>query len=242
MEIKEETLEHMGMSKNEAKVYLALARNGLSSAGKIAHLSKVHRTNVYDAIERLIEKGLVCYITKDGTKHFEATEPENLMNLIKEKEIELQKILPSLALDKKLAEKKSEVHVYNGIAAVRMILNHFLEYKKKICVHGIPKEAITMMQSFIIHFHERRIGLKIPMLHVYNEDAQDRIKYLNTLPHTKARYLPKEYNSPVSTNICGDEVVLILWIEKPLVIQIINNEIAGQYQKYFDIIWGLAKV
>ena len=108
--------------------------------------------------------------------------------------------------------------------------------------YGIPKEAIKLMETFIIHFHERRIGMKIEMDHIYNEDAQDRISYLNKMQYTKAKYLPNEYNSPVSTNICGDEVVLILWTNNPLVIQIINKDIAHQYQKYFDMIWKLAKV
>ena len=70
---------------------------------------------------------------------------------------------------------------------------------------------------------------------------KERIGWLNSLNLTEARYLPKEYNSPVSTNICGDEVVFILWKKNPLVIQIVNEELAEPYRKYFEVLWGIAE-
>ena len=63
-------LTSLGLSKNEAKVYLALLDLGSATAGKIAEKSKVHRTNVYDALERLIEKGVVTYIFKKDIKNY----------------------------------------------------------------------------------------------------------------------------------------------------------------------------
>lgn len=240
--MNEDVLEQFGLTKNEAKVYLALLRSGLSTVGDVAEKSRVHRTNVYDVIERLIEKGLVCYIMKEGAKCYEATAPENLMNVLKEKEIQLQKILPTLMLDKKLAEKKSEAHVYEGIAAVKMLLNHFLDFDEPRYVYGIPKDAISEMDVFIKHYHERRIKKKQVMKHIYNEDAKERIKYLNSLPYTEARYLPKEFDSPVATNVCGNEVIFIHWgVKPPLVIQIISKELADQYKKYFELLWKIAR-
>lgn len=236
----EDILLELGFSKNEAKVYTALLRLGSSTATEISKQSKLHRTNVYDALERLVEKGLVSHILKDEIKYFEAADPETLMGILKEKEIQLREILPRLLLDKKLATK-TKAHISEGLSAVKAVLNNFLEYKKPILVYGIPKEAIGLMHSFIIHYHKRRIEKKIPMKHIYNVDAQDRIEYLNTLPYTEAKYLPKEYNSPVSTNVCGAEVVLILWSKVPLVIQIESKEIADSYEKYFELLWGIAK-
>ena len=239
--MNEEALEKFGLSSNEAKVYTALLKNGLSTVGVIADKSKVHRTNVYDVIERLVEKGLVSYIMKDGVKGYEATEPENLMILLKEKEMELQKILPSLMLDKKLAEKKSEVHVYEGVSAVKMMMSHFLEKKQPRWTYGVPKDAVEHMKEFMAHYHGKRIKMGLPMRHIYNEDAKERMAYLNGMELTEARYLPKEFNSPVSTSICGDEVVFILWGKNPLVIQIINEGLAESYKKYFEVLWGIAK-
>lgn len=69
------------------------------------------------------------------------------------------------------------------------MLDGFLKYNEPILVYGIPKEAPEKMKTFIPHFHNRRIPQKIVMKHIYNHNAQERIKYLNTLPYTEARYL-----------------------------------------------------
>ena len=79
------------------------------------------------------------------------------------------------------------------------------------------------------------------MKHIYNEDAKDRIKYLSKMPYTEVKYLPKEYNSPVSTEICGEEVMFVFWKKNPLVIHIHNKEIATYYKSYFEILWKNAK-
>lgn len=235
--MKEEILEELGFSKNEAKVYLALLETGLATAGEISEKSNVHRTNVYDAIKRLVERGLASYIEKKEIMYYEAADPENLMNLLKEKESKLQVILPQLKLSKNLAQSKGEAHIFEGAEAFMQILYGFLNYKEQIFVYGIPKDAPEMLKTVIPHFHNERIKRKIQMNSIYNYDAQDRIKYYKSLPYSDARYVDDKFKSLVSTNICGDEVVLSLWIKPVLIIQIKNKEIAKAYKHYFEILW-----
>jgi len=239
--MKEEILEQVGFSRNEAKVYLALLELGSSTAGDISKKSKVHRTNVYDALEGLGKKGAVAHFSKNDIKYFEAVDPESLLNLLHEKELALESIMPQLKLTHQFVSLKTDAYVYEGVKSVKAILDKFLEKKEPIFVYGIPKEALPKMQSFIVHYHKKRIAAKIAMNHIYNDDAMQRIEYLNSLPYTEARHLPKEFNSPVSTNICGDEVVLVVWQDPVFAIQIKNKEMANSYKKYFEILWGIAK-
>lgn len=242
MPAKQEVLEELGFSKNESKVYLALLDLGSSTATRIAERSEVHRTNVYDALEKLMKKGLVAHILKGDTKYFEVTDVNDLLNVLNEKELRLKNILPQLLLSQNLAKDKSEAHIFEGTKAVRHMLNHFLDLKRTRYVYGVPKIASKMIgEGFMEDYHKRRIKMGIEMRHIYNSDAKDRIHFLNKFELTESRYLPKEYDSPVATNICGDEVVLILYSEKPLVIQIKNEQIAKSYKNYFDLLWSLAK-
>ncbi|MBN2567419.1 TrmB family transcriptional regulator [Candidatus Woesearchaeota archaeon] len=230
----------LGFSKNEAKAYLALLELGTATAGEIADKSKVHRTNVYDALERLNDRGLAAFVMKDGAKRFKATDPKNLKAILQEKEEQLDDLLPKLELVHRLSRGTGTVNVYEGIAGAKLMLDRFLDIGEPIVVYGVPKEALTMMESFIIHYHKRRIAKGIEMRHIYNEDARLRIDYLNSLPYTGAKYLPGEYDSPVATNVCGDHTVLILWKKDPLVIHIENAEIAASYRKYFELLWRIA--
>lgn len=82
----EETLMQIGLSLNEARVYEALMQLGEVNVNTISIKSKVHRRNVYDSLNKLIEKGLVAqYILKEE-RHFRATDPERLQTLLLEKE------------------------------------------------------------------------------------------------------------------------------------------------------------
>lgn len=231
-----EVLEDIGLSRNESKVYVALSELGSTSATKIARKSKLDRANVYDSLERLKEKGLVSYISINGVKMYQSTNPECLKLLLAEKERKLNSIIPNLNLNNDLADKK-EISVHEGLKAFTNILENFLNYKEEILVFGIPKKAPEKMRFFIPHFHRRRIPMKIAMKHIYNHNAKERINYLNTLNYTNARFLNKNTESNVSTNICGEEVVLVLWEKNPITIQIKNLHIAQMYKIYFEILW-----
>ena len=68
MDIK--ALENLGLSNVEAKVYLALLEVGSVVANKIAEQSGIHRRTVYDALETLIEKGLVSFVIEANKKYY----------------------------------------------------------------------------------------------------------------------------------------------------------------------------
>ena len=238
----EKILEELGLSKNEAKTYLCLLKTGACAAGEIAKKSKLHRSNVYDALERLQKKGLVGHITKEDTKIYQASNPNTLLTMLKEKEIELKTMLPNLILNYELSDKNLNTRIQEGRQAIRNMLNKLLEYKKTIYVYGIPKDAADQVGiGFMKEYHIKRDKEKINMLHIYNEDARSRIHYLNQLSYTEAKYLPPEYDSPVSTFICGDCVVLALITSNPTLVFIENQALATAYMKYFDLFWKVAK-
>ena len=238
---KEKVLEELGLSTNESKVYLALLDIGATTAGKITDASKIHRTSVYDALERLIKKGLVSFIVKDETKFFEATHPKNLMSVLEEKKNLLNQFMPQLELSRKMAESKGDACIFQGLKAAKDMMDHMLDLNDTILVYGVAKEAPMLAGAFLQDFHKRRIAKKVQFDHIYNTDAEERAKWLNTLPHTRAKVLPKEFDSPVATNICGDELILIMWQRDAIVIQIKNKQIADAYRNYFNLLWELAK-
>ena len=110
-----ESLEQIGLTKNEIKVYLTLLKLGSVSVGMITEASGVHRRNVYDAIERLIKRGLVGHVLKGKIKYFEAANPNCLLNILKEEKDILKnkvkgvnEILPKLLAIHNEGEKENE--------------------------------------------------------------------------------------------------------------------------------------
>lgn len=239
---KSEVLEELGLSKNEVKVYLTLLELGESTSWEISKKVKIHRTNTYDALNRLVKKGLASYITKGTKKLYQILDPSQLKNVLKEKELALERVLPELLMSRKMSGEKSEAVILEGVHAFQKILLSWLDFNEPILAYGIPKNAPEMMENFIPHFHDARIKRNIPMYHIYNFNAGERIKYLNIMPLTEAKYLSQKFYSTVSTNICGDEIALVLWNENPIVIKIKNQQVADSYKAYFEVLWDGAKI
>ena len=233
-------LEDLGFTNTEAKVYLALLREGDSTTWDLSKKTGIHRANVYGAINKLLNKGVISHIERNNKKYYQAVNPEILLRIIDEKKYKITSILPRLkVLGKFVQESKAQIH--EGAKAFMELLYKFLDYNEPILVYGIPKGAPETLKPYIMKFHKKRIGLKIKMLHIYNHNAQERIKFLNQLPYTEAKWLPTRFDSKVSTNICGDEVVLSLWQKPVWSVRIINKDIADAYKKYFYLLWDFAK-
>jgi sugar-specific transcriptional regulator TrmB len=64
----EETLVKFGLLKNEAKVYLYLARAGEKKAGEVAEAVSLHRTETYRTLRDLEKKGIVFSIFEKPIK------------------------------------------------------------------------------------------------------------------------------------------------------------------------------
>ncbi len=67
-------LTKMGLSLNEAKVYLALLKKKVSQVGEIATLSGVPQKMIYYVLQKLMSKGM-CSLVPGKVKRYRPTEP-----------------------------------------------------------------------------------------------------------------------------------------------------------------------
>src|SRR3989344_6093480 len=139
----------------------------------------VYRTNIYDCLERLIEKGLVNYINREGKKYYQASNPNKIKDILKDQEQKFNDILPEMIKFKQSSHNKELAEIHRGMKAVRMTLCEFLRKRSPILVYGIPKIALTLLEDFIYIYHKKRIKKRVIMKHIYDEDATKRIKELN---------------------------------------------------------------
>ena len=166
-------LNELGLSVNESKIYLSLLYLGSSTVGSISHhetTKGVHRTNIYEALERLKKKNLVCIVPHAKKSVYEATNPELLVQMLETKKAHLETVMPRLKLAKQLS-KKSSAHVFEGVTALSEAAFHWLQYNDTIVTFGVPATVPEITKSFIGTFHAIRTSKKIWMYHLYNENT-----------------------------------------------------------------------
>ncbi|MGV8168974.1 MAG: TrmB family transcriptional regulator [Candidatus Nanoarchaeia archaeon] len=245
------SLKEAGLTEGENKVYLALLELGSSTTGPIVEKSGVSRSIIYQILEKLMEKGLVSFITKEKTKYFQAAEPSKIIEYIEEREKNLketknkiEKILPELLL-KKNTSKESKINVYTGMKG--MITAHENMYNKlksgdEYYYLGIPADQPEPHNLYWLRDHARREKLGIRAKLLFNKDMEEKtLRQRNSLKKCEARYMPTDTKTPACFLIYKDVCVIILQQPTPTSIEIINPEIAKSFKAYFDEFWKQAK-
>ena len=163
----EQQLQNLGLTKTESKIYITLLNLGSSLAGIIARKSGIHRRTVYDILDKLIEKGLIGYITKNNRKYYEINNPEKLKELIREKEQSINQILPLLKQKYNTQKEKQETLVFKGKEAIKKIFQDQLNYKEILVLAG--EGASEVLSFYLKHYNNERIKRKIKLKIISNE-------------------------------------------------------------------------
>lgn len=236
-------LASIGFNKNEIKVYLDLLKYKNSSALEISKRTGIHRSNTYDAIRKLIAAGFVSETIEEKKRVFNSMEPEKIKYYLKQKENEVDEILPFLKNIPRPKNDPESISIEKGIFSVRESLYDLLKLNKTINVYGASQAAYTFVgEGFLKEYHKERIKKKILMRHIYDETAIDRVKYLNKLNFTEAKYFSKRYFTITATFICNDCTMIVVFSNPLTIIKIKNKEVSEAYNKYFDILWSRAKI
>ncbi len=235
----------LGLTPNETKVYLTLIDLGTAQAGQITEKSGIHRRNVYDSISRLMEKGLISFVSVNNKKLFSPVNPRRFLELIDEKKFELDnlkgefaKIMPELELKTRMQEKH-DVRFYKGAEGLKTVYEDIIRTGKNYIGYGPGHLLERILKHYLNHFVDKRVKAKIWTKLIYDEASRSTVQ---KKPLSEIRYMPEHYSSRAALRIYGDKVaILLLSEEEPLAIVIKNKPIADGYRKYFEIMWKAAK-
>ena len=227
----------LGLTENESKVYITLLDLGTAQAGQVTEHSGIHRRNVYDAIARLMEKGLVSFVTVNNKKMFSPVNPRRFLEIIDEKKFELDnvksdfsRIMPELELRTKM-QPKHDVRFFKGVEGLKTVFEDIIRTGKNYVGYGPGQQIERVLKHFFRHYVNSRVKSKIRLRLIYDEASRGIVK-IN--PLSEIRFMPNQYSSHAALRIYGDKVALLLLSdEEPIGIVIKNNEIAEGYRKYF---------
>jgi len=232
----QKSLERMGLSGNEARVYLALLKIGSSTAGRISKDAQINRTTTYDAIKRLLEKGLVSYVVKTNRKWFEAENPKMLIDFIKEKEKDVQDIVPDLQKIFEQPKEKHNVTLYYGYKGIRSVFQDIIREREPNYVMDSEGQFTDRMPFFAKYFIKQVEKNKIKIKHLVRQGVD-----IHPSKTTEVKYVTKKIQSDAVVNIYGDKVAIVIWTEPPEAVIIKNKTVADSFRDYFEIIWKNAK-
>jgi predicted transcriptional regulator len=245
-----ETLKEAGLTEGEAKVYLALLKLGQSTTGPIIEESKVANSIIYRILEKLIETGIVSYITKEKTKYFKAENPRKILEYLEEKKQNIEQskdkiesLMPFLL--KMTTEEDTSTFVYEGFKGFQTAFEHYYQKLKKDeeyyswGVYPIQDEKYHLYWEKD-HLRRKKSGIRCKIL--FNQGTDKEIlKNRNSFWGCDARYMPSSIKTPAWFITYKNVTGIFLQSKKPIVVEIINKEIADSFKAYFDDLWNKSK-
>ena len=240
-------LEELGLTKGEAKVYLALLELGPSTKSSIVRKSRVSPSIVYEILERLMNKGLVSSVFIEKIRYFEANEPSFLLQLVKEEKRKAKKkekiarsLIPLLKLKREVGKKFLLLtKVYEGVKGFKAMLQEVekdLKGREEWLAMGVTSYKRNQFNRLWVNWHKRvRPKYKVKARFIFCEKGTDYFKALKKTPLSKVRYIPSK--SSVCVTVVGNKTLVMKYTDPPSFLLIKNEEMAKFLKDVFEIMW-----
>lgn len=252
--MEQEILEKMGLTKAEAKVYLALFDLKNSTIGPLAKKSDVSYSKIQILLDKLVEKGLASYIITNKVKYFSPTNPSKIMDYLERKRIDIeQQETEAKELIKRLSgksspQKEEKAQIFEGYEGLKSVYDEGLSLLKKgdeILVLGASLGVYTNSVKYKRFFEKINLirqekGIKYKIIYNENLKNEEAVIAWKKMKNTEVRFLLQ--NTPASINIQGNRTLIIYWAkEEPKVFLITSEVVTDSFRKYFEELWKLAK-
>lgn len=244
--MNQELFEMLGLSLNEGKIYETLLERGEAGISDIAVSAKIHRRNAYDAIQRLVHKGLCFQIFSTTENRYNAVDPDKLVEILSEKQEKLLHALPSLK--RKFGERfaPQEAYIYRGLEGQKNIWRDVIRVGKDSFFIGAKGGWFDpRIEAGRRAFFKEANRKKIKFIQLFDHEVKSQLAdFPEHFPgQLEYRFLPKKYSTNSAIHIFGDYVITytglpIGKINDDVVFFVIHSkDLAESYRTWFWYMW-----
>jgi HTH-type transcriptional regulator, sugar sensing transcriptional regulator len=244
----EQDLEQIGLSKQEASIYLSTLKLGIAKASQIAQKSGIKRGGVYYTLKLLKEKGYISEVIKSGVQHYSSVNPERILDIIEEekqrkKEI-IQNIVPDLKEMQNIAIERPLIEIFEGYEGFKTIFSKLIEKSNQKFRCYMSASILDYLPHFHEQFRKRRSTKNI-----FIKTITEKTKLLEEIKKSDKKELRETRfndillkNTNILNYILDDAVVMIKANKKEQVAIYIKDKNLAQLQKnIFDKEWKECK-
>ena len=241
------TLIALGLTKNEAQVYLALLPLGNAPASILAKKVNQPRTTVKGLCEQLVRAGLLRSTARANAVIYAAEPPERLMSLLNEekarlneKEEGINRIMSEL---KRLYNPSSilpQIKFYDGIEGVKKLYEIMVDNPDDLISFGAGDYFLDKTPEIIESF--RKKAYSKPKTVKVIRSQKYKIRHHKDPEWIQTRYFRKIEELLVDIQV-SKNLISIASINQnmPVGIIITNSEIAKTITQIFEELWEQLK-
>lgn len=242
-----EQLKNVGLSDNEAKVYMAMLELGSATVMEISAKAGVNRPTTYVQIESLKKMGLVGTQIKGKKQLFVAESPDQLefviereKKAIEEKKQELATVLPELVSLFNLAGEKPQVRFFEGKSGMIKMQDELIKSKTKEVVGFTTTEGIlNIFPDHVKNYASRRVQKGIRARTIYTDSRGAILKRNDVEMLREAKYVsPDKFPFKSDITIYDDNIAISAMEGKTVGVLITHKELANSFRALFNLLWN----
>ncbi|MBX7142937.1 MAG: hypothetical protein K1X79_00650 [Oligoflexia bacterium] len=256
MELSTSTFARLGLTENEARVYLALVELGMAGAALLTRRCGLPRTTVYSVLDALMRMGLVATEHSKGRTMFCANGPEALVDMVQREQEQLRekaRFASDLAARIEPYFRRTNLNIpkiefWEGEKNVRSMLFSRLSAWEQSC--SISDKTFWGFQdhTFVEHYrswldhHWSRKDKSYPELQIkiFSNEAEVEKRLKGRISNRQVRNMPSLGEFDTTFWAGGDFVVLIFSRERPhYAAEIRDARLAANLRLVFKFLWDL---
>lgn len=249
-------LGKLGLGQKETMAYLYCLENGPQLITQLGKVTGTTRTNTYDIVKKLEQRGLCHSVGSSYGRKVKANNPEDIKELLenKSKEIkdlrnEFENILPLLKEGSLHSPSPfTRVSYFEGVDSVKKMLWQSLQAKEKlICIAGSELDMATSLgKEFVSDFHEKRKqkNIKLKTIRPDSKRLEGKVFTDDKLYLREIRIRPKGKVRLKSNIILWDNYIALYSLKDKIVFGTLieSDDMSIMLGTWFDIIWENSKI
>lgn len=239
----EATLQNIGLSEKEAKIYLALLKLKESHPSTIAYVANVKRPTTYLVLEQLEQRGLVSKVTKEKTQYYQPITPHSVLEDQYERYKALEEALPELLNIHKKFAVTPQVSLFEGKKGLINIMEDTLRTSTELlCWADVDLATRTILADYYPSYIEKKVkrGIWLRGIFSYGPEA---LKYKKRgKEELREIYLIPKEEFPFKNEInIYDNKVAIISHQDQMGVIIENENIAETQRSIFNFAFKYSK-
>ena len=176
-------LSELGLAEYEAKAYVSLLRTNPATAYEIAQSSGVPSSKVYEALNRLIEKGIVAVLEEGKKRRYTPIDPAELLGRYKSS---MNALFDSLSEDLAEIRRGREVSYIWNIAGYDYLIDkakRMISDAKRTILISVWKDDFPVVEEMLKSAAKRKVKIaavhfgtvKSPLRQVFSHPIEDTL-------------------------------------------------------------------
>ena len=237
------TLEKLGLSDKEAKVYVSALALGKFSVLALADKTGIKRPTCYLVLDELIKKGLISTFPKAKKVIYVAEHPNALLKQTADAYATAKDLMPELQNLIDTNAEKPNLKVYSGQKGIQSIYEDVLDEGQTFHYMASVKDLVEAVTAeFIDDWIKRRVAKGVQSISIRMQETEIEHPLYGNQPGNlrTVRYAPEGFKMPYTIFIYGKKVAYIARKKDLFGFIVESEDLAKSMKALFDVVWSVS--